>query len=312
MNSSKLLSHLKFFIGWPLSIISILFILKLIFDKGSALNFNINDINLFYLFSGVILFFGYFILRSFLWWYQLKLKGYQINFRENTYRFSFSELKRYTPGNIWSFLGRASQFKELGVDNKTVGISILADIQLVIIGCFLASIPAIFWVLNSPAELKNRLLSLIPISVVLISAYFLGTAWGYTKKYSDSKNYIKNIFLPGFELQDKFKLSAISTLTYFIFGLSNYLIFISLHPFSIQDFIPLTSFLVFTLLAGYLSFITPMGLGVREGLVTIGLSKTLSTIDAGFYAVFSRIVLVISELSFLLLVFIWARIIYKK
>src|SRR3990167_3342938 len=110
---SKFLSWVKFFVGWPLSIISILFIVKLIYDQSSQISLNFGDINLLYLGFGVFSFFIYFLMRSFLWQFQLKEKEYKINFRENTYRFSFSELKRYTPGNIWSFLSRATLFREI-------------------------------------------------------------------------------------------------------------------------------------------------------------------------------------------------------
>ncbi len=317
INKNQLISWGKFLIGWPISALSILFILKLIADKSGELNISFGNINLFYLFLGIGAFFIYFLMRSFLWQLELAELGHKINFRENTYRFAFSELKRYTPGNIWSFLGRASQFSELGVDKKTIGISILADIQLVIIGCGIVSLLSIPWLLNSPIELRTKLVSLLPISIIAIAIFFVATALLYSKKYKTSALRraevisISNLILPGFEVNSKAKLSGVSILTYFIFGAANYFVFISIFPFGLSLFLILSSFFVFSLLIGYLSFITPMGLGVRELVVTLGLSQVISIQDSGTVSIFSRIILIVSELIFLFLIFVWEKS-YRK
>ncbi len=246
-------------------------------------------------------------MRSFLWQQTLKEKGYKINFRDNTYSFAFSELKRYVPGNIWSFLSRGSQFHELGVDKKTVGISLLADIQLVIIGCGIISLFSIPWLLDSPIELKTKLSSLLPVSIAVAVIFFIITSLIYTKKYKDKNALWANFLLPGFQPKSKIKLPIISVFTYFIFGTGNYFAFLSIFNNNFQDFLILSSFFVFSLLVGYLSFITPMGLGVREGVVTLGFSKITSLTNAGVIAIFTRIVLIVSELLFLLFVFLWKR-----
>lgn len=310
--NSKLLSYLKFFIGWPLSFISIFFVIKLVIDQSDGVEFNLSQINFIFIGIGVLIFIIYFLFRNYLWWLQLSLLGHRLNFKESTYRFSFSELKRYAPGNIWSFLGRATQFKELGVENKSIATSIINDIQLVIIGCVIASIPSIFFILNNSVELKSSLSTLIPISIILVISFFLATALGYRKKLGAKESLISCLFLPGYNIKSKIKLTIASVITYSTFGIANFLILLSLQSFSITELLILSSFFTFSLLIGYLSFITPMGLGVREGVVTLGLSQIMSVSGAGFFAIFSRIVLIITELSFLFIVFIWARILYKK
>ncbi len=56
----------------------------------------------------------------------------------------------------------------------------------------------------------------------------------------------------------------------------------------------------------------PAGLGVREGILTIGLSKILSLSQAGFAALLTRIILVFSELFFILLTTIWTKMNSQK
>lgn len=315
MNKS-LLSWLKFFLGWPLSFISIALIVKLIINKSSQLNLDFSKINIFYLLSGIFLFFIYYVFRSFLWQQTLREKGHNIPFRENTYRFAFSEIKRYVPGNIWSFLSRGVLFAETGVDKKTLGISLLADVQQVIIGCGFVSLIAIPWLLNSPNELKIKLVSLLPVSIIAIVIFFIATSFIYTRKYlkPDSKSIVlhsnilwTNLFLPGFSLNSKVKLIILSIFTYFIFGVGNFFALLSIYNIGFGGFLNLSSFFTFSLLIGYLSFITPMGLGVREGVVTLGLSKITSLTNSGAIAIYTRIVLIVSELLFLFFVFLWKK-----
>lgn len=311
------MSWAKFFIGWPLSFISIAFIIKLVIDKSSQLNLDFSKINIFYLLLGIFLFFVYYIFRSLLWQMTLKEKGHKIPFKENMYRFAFSEIKRYAPGNIWSFLSRGVLFNEAGVDKKTLGISLIADVQLVIIGCGIISLLSIPWLLKS-SELQSQLFGLLPVSAIAIAIFFIVTSIIYTKKYDSSKSMLlhssrfwKNFFLPGFGLNSKVKLIVLSTFTYFIFGVGNFFTLLSIYNIGFNEFLNLSSFFTFSLLVGYLSFITPMGLGVREGVATLGLSKITTLTNAGAIAIFTRIVLILSELLFLLFAFIWKKLSIK-
>ena len=94
----------------------------------------------------------------------------------------------------------------------------------------------------------------------------------------------------------------LQSIAFFIFGLATLVACLSVFTFEPKLFLELSAFFTFALLAGYLSFITPMGLGVREGIIILGLTKLTSIATAGFLSIFSRIVLIISELTFLAIV----------
>ena len=253
-DNSQIISWGKFLIGWPLSIISIAFITKLIIDKSSGLNLNFSEINIFYLLTGVFFFLIYYIFRSFLWRQTLKEKGYKINFRDNTYSFTFSELKRYAPGNIWSFLSRAHQFSRLGVDRNTLGISTLADVQQVIIGCGLITLIAIPWFLDSSNEFKLKLVSLFPLLIAAIAIFFIVTGFIYQRKFkhNTSQSIVlhssilsTDFILPGFSANSKIKLILISAVTYFIFGVGNFFVLLSVYNIGFNEFLNLSSFFTF-------------------------------------------------------------------
>jgi uncharacterized membrane protein YbhN (UPF0104 family) len=305
INRSNLLSWAKFLIGWPLALLSIAFVIKFVADQSQGISLSLSDINYFYLILGIGLFFLYYFLRGFLWKILIESGGKKIDIVENTYRFSFSELKRFTPGNVWSFLSRASLFTELGFEKRIIGVSMIADIQLVVIGCGLVSVFAIPFILNSSNELHSRLSALIPFSVILIAVYFIVIGVIYKKRYDKSAGVFQSLLLPGFKTNIKLKTIIFSFITYFIYGLGNFFVSISIVNTSFSHAIMASAFFTFALLVGYLTFITPMGLGVREIIVTLGLSEVMSPADAGAVSIFTRIILIISELSFLCLIFLW-------
>lgn len=302
MNNLK--NKLRFFLGWPLSIIALLFVLRLISGKLPEIIPYIKSINLFYFAIGILLFFLYYIFRSVLWKELLKNMGYEVSYIENAYRFAASELKRFVPGNVWSFLSRGSLFTQMGIDKENVVKGLFLEVQLIIAGCVLVSSLSFAWILDAPNALKDKLSTILPITFIATSIYFIVLAYIFKKRYNKKKSFISSLYLPGLPISSKINLTILSFLVFAIFGLANFFILLSLFPDSLSQVIALSSFFTLALLIGYLSFITPMGLGVREGVITVGLLKIMTITNSGFFAIFSRIVLIVSELSYLLLIFL--------
>lgn len=234
----------------------------------------------------------------------MQYKGYRLPFIKTAYLWEISEFKRYVPGNIWSFLSRVSLFTDAGVEKNIAGLALLDEIQLIIISCALISIfslPLMFSV-NVSSGLLNQMRLIILASAVGIVMYSLGIAIVF--KLRGNTNFLNNLYLPGYKLKEKIVLTIISTVTFFIFGVATLIASQAIFQFNIKIYVQLSAFFTFALLAGYLSFITPMGIGVREGIITLGLSKITSAATAGFLSIFSRIVLIISELIFLLIIIV--------
>jgi hypothetical protein len=155
---------------------------------------------------------------------------------------------------------------------------------------------------NVSSGLLNQMRLIILASAVGIVMYSLGIAIVF--KLRGNTNFLNNLYLPGYKLKEKIVLTIISTVTFFIFGVATLIASQAIFQFNIKIYVQLSAFFTFALLAGYLSFITPMGIGVREGIITLGLSKITSAATAGFLSIFSRIVLIISELIFLLIIIV--------
>src|SRR3990167_5908053 len=300
-------SILKFFIGWPISVIAIFFIGKIILSQFNLVKPYIKTPTLIPFTASIICFVLFYFGRAFVFKKLLEERGHNIEFKEVSYLWGLSELKRFAPGNIWSFLGRTFSFSKKGVDSKTIISLIFAEIGLFIMASLLLSLFSIQFILPYIFSIHTYSIFVVPLitfSVILISLLFL-----FNRKYIESSKlkFFKN-FLPGFSPYTNFVLLSISVFSLFFFGLGTFLTIASVVYLPVNLFLPLIGFFVLSLLLGFLSFITPMGLGVREGIISIGLLSTLGLQLAGFAAIFARIVLILSEMIFILLATFWKNI----
>jgi uncharacterized membrane protein/uncharacterized membrane protein YbhN (UPF0104 family) len=304
---SKLKNILTFIIGWPLSFLALYFICKLFLPHINAIIPNLWNINIWLLITGLICFLCYYMLRSLLWHKILRLLGYNFRYKQNAYFWAQSEFKRYIPGNIWSFVGKSLLFTNLGVTKKHLAKAILVELQLIFLGAVIVSLFSIPYLIryyfNYLSKISYLSLVLFIFTAIVIIIYSSQTYW---VKYFRGKlqNFILGI-LPVFTMVDNFTLLLYAALAVFFFGLGYFFSISAIVALDPRLIIALTGFFVLSLLIGLLSFITPTGLGVREGVITFGLAKILDMSLAGFASIFGRIILVISEIIFIFTAYLY-------
>jgi len=217
-----------------------------------------------------------------------------------------SEIKRYVPGFLWHMVGRTVVFKEEGVEQKDIISSLVLENQLIVLSTLLisaASLPFLFFYFAHGLDFK-----LIPlIFLVILLAVFC---------FIFQKNIFKNgfkkllehdisqyLFSP-FTSKQNFLLFSYAFITFLSMGIGAYFSILAFIPLSPAIFTQLVGLFIFSYLVGYVSFIFPTGLGIREGIITLALSKISSVTLAGFAAILFRLVFVICEFLFLLGMFV--------
>ena len=305
---SRILTILKFLIGWPLSIVALIFLGKLFIGKSSILLDNVEHVNWFLLALSILFFSVYFFLRSLLWQKLLEEKGYTIPLKETVYLWSLSEFHRYVPGNIWSFLSRAHMFGKLSVKKNITTNALVTEALLVLIGSLLVSLFSLDFIVFHvfPSHSSHIVLWAVTIGIIALIVFLL-FAKQVTKKFISTIPFIKDLL---FFTSSPLKIAQFISLAaaiFIFFGAGTYTAVISLFFLPPQHALLFVGFASFSFLAGYVSLITPMGLGVREGFLTLGLGKFMSLTFAGFASVFSRIVSIIAELLFLLITILWYK-----
>lgn len=300
----KLLIFLRFFIGWPISILALFFIVKFIIPQSQTITKGIQITTLPLVFA-VLCFLLYYLIRSYLWKKLLQRKGYDMPFKEVSFLWSMAELKRFVPGNIWSFLGKSTAFSQEGIGKKDIAHLLLIEIEFFILACLVISLFSISFILEEILLLKSYSVFIIPsvtAVVLVVSLIFL-----FNKKINMLQTGFIKYLLPDFASSDNAVFLIISITSVFFFGLGTYLTMVSIVFLSLKSILLYIGFFVLSLLIGYVSFITPMGLGIREGVITVGLTKLLTFRLAGFAAIYSRIILVLSEILFLVFTFAWHK-----
>jgi len=294
----------KFIFGVPLTILSFYFIFLIFYNSQNEIIASFTGVRLLPLIGGLLLFIVFFILRSYIWRQILEKQGHAFPVKKAMYLLSKSELRRYVPGNIFAFASRITIFGNETIPAKIIIKSLGIEALLFVLSSFVISIPGI--ILLFQLTTSNLVFSFISIDLVitgitLIIFSFACIAYFVFKKFDITNKKIIDFLVL---YKDPYLISLIS---WIIFGIGNVLIAASLIYIDPYKFIPIASFFVFSWLVGYLSFITPMGLGVREAFVIYVLSSSTPLSVAATTALFLRVSLIAAEL---LTVFI-LYVIYK-
>ncbi|HVF69504.1 MAG TPA: DUF2079 domain-containing protein [Xanthomonadales bacterium] len=291
---NRLISILKYVLGWPFSILAFFFILKLIIPKIPEFTTSLRNVNITLLSLGVLSFLLFYFIRSYIWHRLVKLYSKDISYKHSAYFWAISEFKRYIPGNVWGFVGRTLKFSDMGIEKKTVGRLILIEAGIFVIGATIISLLSLpflgfyFWHLLGTYQTALVLL-------ILSLAIF----------YVVSKKPI-GVFM-NFAPDIKMSLVFLSVVALLFFGLGYYFVIASFVLLPIHLIPQLVGFFVLSTLLGVLSFLTPAGFGVREGLMIAGLSKIISLSQSAFGALFARVMLIVSELVFILFSYFWHK-----
>ena len=290
---------LKFLIGWPLAILAIYYIYTIIAPNAGEILPRLLTIHISFLLLGMICFVIFYTLRGYVWHEILHYYSYNFPFRETLFLWEFSELKRYIPGNIWSFLGRSVLFRQRGVTKQHLATSFVVEAQLLVLSAMILSILAVPYAL-SLYHIPDRLLVDVAVilAVIFFCLFFAGNT--YILSLSDAKivRLLRKV-LPPFSPGKNLRLLTIDLVALLFYGMGNFLVISSLFALPSGLFLVFSGYFVLALLIGYLSIIAPTGLGVREGVVILLLKNFTQTSFAGFLALFSRIILIVSEVIFL-------------
>lgn len=308
MNPS-ILRAAKFFIGWPVSILAIFFIVRITSTHISDITSVLGRTNPILLLLSLLAFVIYFFVRAAIWKYILDAHGHNLPFRDVSFLWSSSEIKRYLPGNIWSYLAKGLAFHERQVPKDALIASFFTEAQVVLLGCLLVtlfSLPFITYMFYPPLE---YLLWTFPLGYFL--GIFLAIVYIFAKFFSsylrlDERKYIRFI-IPQHSPKTNTVLLLWSLLSCFFYGLGTYLLVFAFVFLNIQYVWGFIGFFVATFFLGYVSILTPMGLGVREGALILGLSRIMSSSIATSISIFARLIFILSEVIALVVTFLWFK-----
>lgn len=278
--------------SWLLSVVALFFVGRLIIRLDPDVWRSLPNWRLGWLAASGALFLGWFASRGVLWHLISRRHGSQHAWRATLRIWAFSEFARYLPGGIWSFAAKWQGTKEGGTSGGSATQAMILENLGLVAGAIMvtaASLPGA-WTWAGPLMTMAAYVFVVPL---LWPRLYTAITRGAT--------------VPTWSRVEALGTALGYAATWVIFGLANIALYrawpgapaVALWPFVMMN--------VSAWLIGYLSFVTASGIGARE-LAFVGLSRSvLTSAAASFFAVMSRLVLIVSEVVFVGLVSIITR-----
>jgi hypothetical protein len=203
-----------------------------------------------------------------------------------------SNLARYVPGNIWSYVGAVELARREGVARRTT-LAVMALTQVLSVGvALLAGLPVL---LAERARLgRPALLGAVVVAAgAVLAAVFRRQLLGLARRR-----------MPGFDpagLAPSAGTVAWLVAGYAVYwavtGLAFAALVASLYPLAAADVPVVMAAYAAAYAAGFLALLTPAGLGVREGVLVVALAPVLPAGPALVVALLSRVWMMLVELA---------------
>jgi hypothetical protein len=293
-------------VGTAVAVIILFFIVRSLRSGLATLGSYRFDIDVWRVIGAFGLFAVLFPAYGKVWQYLLGKFGYSIGFARSMKIWFYSQAGRYIPGKVWFALGRIYLCEREGIPRSVAAVAMALELAIVI-----GSALVVFGVASavSPALSGTRYLYglwLVPAIVVAVHPRIIRTLLGKLRRAPVEVN---------IGYGDILKILGVYVVNWCIYGIGFYLVATSLRfdgsavESSIaqgSDVLPgMVGINAVSWVGGLLSVITPAGLGVREGISTVLLSRILAGPYPSLIPLAARIWVTVAELGtigFLLLV----------
>jgi glycosyltransferase 2 family protein len=203
-----------------------------------------------------------------------------------------SNLARYVPGNVWSYVGAVELARREGVARRTT-LAVMALTQVLSVGvAVVAGLPVL---LAERSRLgRPALLGAVVVAVAAgLAAVFRRQLLGLARRR-----------LPGFDpgdLTPSASTVALLVVGYAVYwtvtGLAFAALVASLYPLAAADVPLVVAAYSAAHAAGFLALLTPAGLGVREGVLVVALAPVLPAGPALVVGLVARVWMMLAELA---------------
>jgi hypothetical protein len=228
----------------------------------------------------------------------------QVSFRDVFTLFHLANITRYLPGRIWGVVRLLTLSERFGFSKTAVGVSLTLHVGIeTALGGLIATSLIFSKQIRSTAYL---VLERVSGHAVLFTLFGIGIVTSILflipKMSSKARQFLKTLQQIGTPLLQKhflkqwFNIFQAHILLWCCQGLAFFLFVKSLASVQWEDVGVFSACYAFAWIVGFLSFLTPGGLGVREGLLGLLLTNYMPTSQATFIALLCRVWMLSSEI----------------
>jgi hypothetical protein len=212
--------------------------------------------------------------------YQVAYRGYFL-----------SQLGKYLPGGIWVVPGRAIALSRSGVHPVASSTASITEAVFLLVTAIVLSLPYSFYVdlhMQSAGWLSS--LAVLVMALVLLLSAMKGAT--FRPKLQRIGFDFSSSSLGGKQIA---AVLATYVLFWLLTGVGFSLLVTSLHPVSLSSWPPLMAAFCMAWTVGFLAFLTPAGLGIREGALALFLSPLLPAPVPSVIALLARVWWTVAE-----------------
>lgn len=267
------------------------------YQKLSVLQYTVEYPRMIFSF---LLLFAVYLFNPWAWIKILNEMQENLNYRQAFSIFYVSQLGKYVPGRVWGYISQVILARKVGVSGEKAFISsILFQVVSSVVTVYFFMMTLLVW------EQLDIVLRVFVLALASIGGYIL--------LWMDALNWASNLVIKKmFKRTARVHLSSriildvtgILILSWIAYGVAYYHFMKSFYPeLDIVTGITFTGIYAISWLVGYVSLLTPGGLGIREGVQVYLLNFFIPLPIAIVISLASRVWLTLSELLVGLLAF---------
>ncbi len=254
-----------------------------------AYDWNLNYLALVFAFSLML---SAAALYAYLWKVILERLGAPLSYRKSYRIFFLSQLGRYVPGKVWGILGLVYLSHKEGVSRVISGASVTLQLLLqVVSGVMVFAVTLPFWENMGSVGWLHGLLLLLPAGLILLHPTLvnrgLNVGLRLTGQTQMELNWGYGYLLGQLGLWGVF---------WVVNGAASYFLINSIYSSPLPPVPVLAGIFAIAWVAGFLSLLTPSGLGVMEGTLAFLLSFHFPTHIAAIIALWTRLARTVGDL----------------
>ncbi len=202
-----------------------------------------------------------------------------------------SNLARYVPGKIWQFVGAAELARLAGISRAVILTSMVVHMGFSLLAAAITSL-LVLHVNGLPEGVPIAgLLALALAAFALVHPGLLNRALALVARVTR-----RNVLGWDGRWRDGVLLLTLSVVSWMFYGAAFTLFFHSVVGTTPGAILPLAGVNALSFLTGYVVFLTPAGLGAREGVMAVLLRPFAPAAVAAMVAVLSRLWTMVAEL----------------
>lgn len=256
----------------------------------------------------ILLYFAYKLTLASLWHYLTVQNRCSIRYWEAVRAYLYSILGKYIPGKVFMLLARVPAYKEAGVAVSKVTVCFFLENVCTLLGAAFLFLVSLFFF---PNELLGDYQWVTVALIVLFFIFINPKIINFFLKYVERFTKLKDLCIPVGYVQ-MLKIVGLFILNWLVVGAGFYMLACSIYPVPASQFLYVAGIFGLSCIIGILAVFAPSGIGVREGIMLVGLGLVMPEEYAMIISIVSRLWMTLAELALIGIAWLIDRLRRKK